>query len=116
MERNDEWIRDQIGITSRPWFRPPYGLNDARTDDIAGGLGFTHVLMWNGSFGDSTPIAPAQILALARQYLKPGTIMLGHANRTTIVPLLPQIHEMITERGLDPVTLDEMFGTARSTG
>jgi peptidoglycan/xylan/chitin deacetylase (PgdA/CDA1 family) len=26
LERNDEWIQTTFGITSRPYFRPPYGV------------------------------------------------------------------------------------------
>ena len=72
--------------------------------------------MWNGSFGDSTPITPEQLMSLARRWLLPGTVMLGHANYPTITPLFGQIQALIAERKLEPVTLDEMFGTSRRTG
>jgi peptidoglycan/xylan/chitin deacetylase (PgdA/CDA1 family) len=116
IERNEAWIESTFGITSRPWFRPPFGNHSARTDHIAGELGFTNILMWNGSFGDSTPITPEQLMSLARRWLLPGTVMLGHANYPTITPLWGQIQALIAERKLEPVTLDEMFGTSRRTG
>jgi len=112
--RNEVWIEDTFGITARPWFRPPYGSHDKRTDDIAGELGYTNIVMWNGSFGDSEAISPEQLLQLAAQYLQPTVIMLGHLNHTTILSLFPQIEALIEERGLQPVTLDEMFGTFRN--
>ncbi len=112
--RNESWIEDTFGITARPWFRPPYGSHDTRTDDIAGKLGYTNILMWNGSFGDSEVISPQQLLSLASQYLQPQTIMLGHLNHPTILSLFPQIQALIEQRSLQPVTLDEMFGTARN--
>jgi peptidoglycan/xylan/chitin deacetylase (PgdA/CDA1 family) len=116
LERNDEWIQTTFGITSRPWFRPPYGAHNPRVDQVAANAGYTHIVMWNGSFGDSTPISPNQLLALANQYLNPGTIMLGHANYPTILPLLSQIVDLIGTRALNPVTLDEMFTTSRNSG
>ena len=116
INRNEDWIQTTFGITSRPWFRPPYGSHTPHTDALAGQLGFTRILMWNGSFGDSTPIPPRQIMGLAAQYLKPGPIMLGHANYTTIESLWDQIQAILTQRGLRPVTLDEMFGTTRQLG
>jgi peptidoglycan-N-acetylglucosamine deacetylase len=116
IERNEQWIESTFGITSRPWFRPPFGSHSSRTDHIAGELGFTNILMWNGSFGDSTPITPEQLMSLARRWLLPGTVMLGHANYPTITPLFGQIQALIAERNLQPVTLDEMFGTSRRTG
>jgi peptidoglycan-N-acetylglucosamine deacetylase len=116
LEQNEEWIQQTYGITARPWWRPPFGSHDERTDELAASLGYTNVLMWNGSYGDSTPIRPREILALARQYLHPGVVMLGHANYPEVTGIFPQLAEVVAARGLHPVTLDEMFGTTRSTG
>jgi len=116
IERNEQWIESTFGITSRPWFRPPFGTHSARTDQLAAELGFTNILMWNGSFGDSTLISPEQLMSLARRWLQPGTVMLGHANHPTITALFGQIQALIAERSLQPVTLDEMFDTSRRTG
>lgn len=116
LERNDEWIQTTFGITARPWYRPPFGHHDSRTDELAGQLGFTRILMWNGSFGDATLLTPQVLMAQAVKYLKPGTVMLGHANHPTVTHLFPQIQSIIEQRKLQPVTLDEMFGTSRATG
>lgn len=116
LEQNEEWIEQTYGITARPWWRPPYGAYDERTNELAASIGYTNVLMWNGSYGDSTPLRPRAILALAREYLHPGVVMLGHANHPTVTHLFPQLAEIVAARALHPVTLDEMFGTSRSTG
>jgi len=116
LEQNEEWIQQTYGITARPWWRPPYGAHDERTDELAASVGYTNVLMWNGSYGDSTLLKPVELLRLARQYFHPGAIMLGHANYPTVTQVFPQIAQIIANRGLHPVTLDEMFGTSRSTG
>lgn len=116
VESNDAWIEQTFGITSRPYFRPPYGAHTAETDQVVADLGYTSILMWNGSFADSVVQSPKTIMNLARRYLQPGVIMLGHANHTPIVPLLPMIEDLIRQRGLQPVTLDTMFGTSRKTG
>jgi peptidoglycan-N-acetylglucosamine deacetylase len=116
LEQNEEWIQQTFGITARPWWRPPYGAHDERTDEIAASLGFTNVLMWNGSYGDSSLLKPPVLLALAKEYLNPGVVLLGHANYLTVTQLFPEIAEIIASRDLHAVTLDEMFGTSRSTG
>jgi peptidoglycan/xylan/chitin deacetylase (PgdA/CDA1 family) len=116
IDRNEQWIEDTFGITARPWFRPPYGFHDRRTDEIAGELGFTNILLWNGTFGDATLLSPAVLMTEARKWLQPTTIMLGHANHPTIVGLFDQIADLIHQRSLTPVTLDKMFSTSRSTG
>ena len=63
LERNEAWIERTFGVTSRPWYRPPYGFHTDRVDDIAGQLGYTNVLMWNGTYGDSGEITPEVLMA-----------------------------------------------------
>jgi len=116
LERNELWINTTFGVTTRPWYRPPYGFHDERVDTIAGSLGYTNVLMWNGSFGDSNLLTPEVLMKQADEYLKPGVVMLGHANHPTVSQLFGQIEDLIRERNLTPVTLDEMFGTSRALG
>ena len=93
LQRNDEWIQTTFGITSRPWFRPPYGYYDARVEEVAAALGFTNILMWNGTLGDATAISPQALLALAQRYLTAGRIVLGHLNHPTVLDLFPRIQE-----------------------
>lgn len=116
IERNEEWIQRTFGITSRPWFRPPFGKHSPRTDAVAGELGFTRILMWEGSFGDSRLLTPEVLLDQARQWLTGGRIVLGHANHPTVTHLFGQLLELVHQRHLQPVTLDRMFGTSRATG
>lgn len=116
IERNEAWIEKTFGITARPWFRPPFGFRSSRTDAVAGELGYTRILLWDGTFGDSQLLTPRVLLEQARKYLQPGVVMLGHANHPTAVQIFDRIQALLTERHLEPVTLDEMFGTSRQTG
>lgn len=116
IERNDEWIEQTFGITSRPWFRPPFGYHSARTDAVAGEIGYTRILMWEGSFGDSRLLTPRVWLEQAQQWLTAGRIVLGHANHPTVTHLFDRMVTLIKHRNLEPVTLDTMFGTSREVG
>jgi peptidoglycan/xylan/chitin deacetylase (PgdA/CDA1 family) len=116
VERNDEWVQRTFGITTRPWFRPPFGFRTDRTDAVVGAVGYTRILMWNGSFGDSALLTPKILIEQATHYLRPGVIMLGHANHRTITRLYGQLTELIRHRHLQPVTLDAVFATSRATG
>ena len=113
---NEEWINRTFGVTSRPWFRPPYGMHNRASDTLAGELGFTRILMWNGDLGDAFVIGEKTLMANARRYLKPGTVVLGHANHPTVTHLYDQLVGLIRERNLKPGTLDEAFGTSRAVG
>ncbi len=116
ISRNESWIEQTFGITARPYFRPPYGYYNERVTQVAADIGYTSILMWNGTFGDASVISPQSLIGLAEQWLQPGTIMLGHLNHETILALFDQIQSIIASRNLEPVTLDEMFGTSRVTG
>ncbi|MCF7547577.1 polysaccharide deacetylase family protein [Pseudonocardia sp. WMMC193] len=116
LARNEDWVQRVFGITTRPYYRPPYGLHDARVDGVAADAGWTRSVLWNGSYSDSTTITPEFLMSQAEKYLTPGRIVLGHANHSTVLGLFDQITDLIRQRGLTPVTLDEMFGTSRATG
>jgi peptidoglycan/xylan/chitin deacetylase (PgdA/CDA1 family) len=109
MESNEDWVFQTFGTSTRPWFRPPFGFRNARTDELAASLGWTNILLWNGSFGDSGLIKPTVLLQQARTYLRPGTIMLGHANKPTVTHLYDRIVEILNQRGLTAKTLNEAF-------
>ncbi|MGW0516276.1 polysaccharide deacetylase family protein [Crossiella sp. NPDC003009] len=116
IERNEAWIEKTFGVTARPWLRPPFGNRDARVDRVAAKHGYTRMVLWNGSFGDSGKLAPDVLYGEVEKWLKPGSVILAHANYPTAVHEFGRIQALIEQRGLQPVTLDEMFGTSRATG
>jgi peptidoglycan/xylan/chitin deacetylase (PgdA/CDA1 family) len=116
LERNEEWIQKTFGITARPWLRPPFGFHSDRTDAVAGEVGYTRILMWEGSFGDARLLTPKVLMEQARQWLTGGRIVLGHANHPTVTHLFDQLVALIQQRRLRPVTLDTMFDTSRAVG
>lgn len=113
LDRNEEWIEHTFGTSTRPYYRPPYGVHNARIDEVAADQGFTRVVLWDGSYSDSKLITPQFLIGQARKYLIPGVIMLGHANHPTVLGLFDQILDLIKQRQLNLVTLDELFGTHR---
>jgi len=116
LERNEEWVVHTFGITTRPYYRPPFGRHSPAVDEVAGGLGYTRTVLWNGSFSDSEVVTTGFLLAQAAKYLQPGVINLGHANHPAVLSCFDQLVELIHSRNLTPVTLDEMFGTSRASG
>jgi peptidoglycan/xylan/chitin deacetylase (PgdA/CDA1 family) len=107
LDRNEEWVTKTISTSTRPYYRPPYGFHNPHIDGVAHDAGYTETVLWNGSYSDSEVITPDFLMTQARRYLQPGTIMLGHANHPTVLGLFGQIQDLITQRGLTPVTLDE---------
>lgn len=105
----ESFLARTFGVSGKPYFRPPYGLIDDRVQAVAASVGYTAPMLWYGSLGDSTLLAPWQLKSLARQWLTAQRIVIGHANYVTVTHCFYEIHRIIDERQLQPVTLDDVY-------
>ncbi|MGY1725213.1 polysaccharide deacetylase family protein [Blastococcus sp. SYSU DS0533] len=108
IRRNRDFLRATFGVDT-PFFRPPYGAHDERTDRIAADLGHPTVAMWNGTFEDYRVLSAEELLAAARRWFNPRTIVVGHANHATVTSVYGQLLDLIAERGLTTVTLGDVW-------
>jgi peptidoglycan/xylan/chitin deacetylase (PgdA/CDA1 family) len=106
---NDDFIRNTYGVEAKPYFRPPYGYHDDRTDSVARSIGYSQPVMWYGSLADSGELSDDQLLAQANQWLLPQHIVIGHANFLTVTRHYGELVDIIRNRGLVPITLDDLF-------
>jgi peptidoglycan/xylan/chitin deacetylase (PgdA/CDA1 family) len=113
INRNEAFFRSTYGVSARPYLRPPYGAHDERVDRIAAELGYSTIVMWWGSLGDSSVLTPAQILANAREWFHAQRIVIGHANHPPVTETFQQMLALIRERHLQTVTLNDVFTYAR---
>ena len=109
--RNDRFLRSTYGVAPEPFFRPPYGSHNSRTDSIAADLGHPTITMWEGSLADSSIVTEDFLLGLARQWFQPQHIVIGHANHPAVTHTYPQLLEIIQQRGLRTVTLADVYRT-----
>jgi peptidoglycan/xylan/chitin deacetylase (PgdA/CDA1 family) len=109
LQRNHAFIQNTYGVDARPYFRPPYGFHDARTDRLAASIGYTVPVLWYGSLSDSALITPAQIVQFATQWFLPQHIIIGHANYEPVTTVFPQLEALIKKRHLQTVTLNDIF-------
>ena len=73
----------------------------------------TSITTWHGTFGDSGLITEAVLLALAKQWIQPQAVVIGHANHPTVTHLYGPIVDIIRHRHLQTVTLDDAWYGAR---
>lgn len=97
--------------TTAPYFRPPFGACDRAVIAGAGATGHSRVIMWDVTGQDtSRPGADA----IARNAVGPatrGSIILLHTISQT-ADALPSIISGLRKKGLQPVTLAELFRAA----
>ncbi len=110
LTRNDEEIRRLFGVSSKPYFRPPYGYYDARVLAAAASCGFTRPVLWFGSLADSSNISSAEVYAYAEKYALAQHIVIGHLNYRGVVSALDRIRALLDRRGLKTVTIRDYYG------
>lgn len=110
LTRNDEEIMRLFGVSSKPYFRPPYGYYDARVLAAAASCGFTRPVLWFGSLADSSNISSAEVYAYAEKYALAQHIVIGHLNYRGVVSELDRIRALLDWRGLKTVTIRDYYG------
>jgi peptidoglycan/xylan/chitin deacetylase (PgdA/CDA1 family) len=97
--------------TTAPYFRPPYGACDAAVIAGAGATGHSRVIMWDVTGGDTLRPGAGAIARNAVGPARPGSIILLHTISQT-ADALPSIITGLRKKGLQPVTLAELFRAA----
>jgi len=109
--RAHDIILDIFGVDARPWYRPPYGNRNARTDAAAAAVGYTAPIMWYGTLGDSINKTGPQLIGQANQWFLPQSIVLGHVNHPEVTTVFPELQQIVRDRDLTTVTLNDVFVT-----
>lgn len=104
-----DFLLTNYGVDATPYFRPPFGNHDARVDSVAAGLGYTTPVMWYGSLSDAGEITPDQLREFAGKWIGEKRIVIGHANFPAVTECFGYIKDLILERKLQPVTLNDLY-------
>jgi peptidoglycan/xylan/chitin deacetylase (PgdA/CDA1 family) len=108
-ERTKMFLLNTFGVDGTPYYRPPFGYHNASVDTIASDHGYTVPTLWYGSLSDSGLITEQYLLECANKYFTAQSIIIGHANHPPVTHVYDQLVDIITERGLAMVTLDDVF-------
>lgn len=106
------FLKNTFGVTGAPFYRPPFGRHNARVDRVAADLGYRVPVMWYGSLSDSGLITEQYLIECAHKYFNPQTIVIGHANFAPVTRCYGQLVDIIRERNLALVTLDDVLTVA----
>lgn len=110
LTRNDEEIQRLFGVSSKPYFRPPYGYYDARVLAAAASCGFTRPVLWYGSLADSSNIPSQEVLRFAKRYVDARRIIIGHLNYPGVISVMDEIKDIMDSKGLTTVTIRDYYG------
>jgi peptidoglycan-N-acetylglucosamine deacetylase len=107
--RSKRFLQSTFGVDGTPFYRPPFGYRNATVDAIAADHGYTVPTLWYGSLSDSGLITEDYLLECARKYFTAQSIVIGHANHLPVTRVYGQLLDIIRERDLSMVTLDDVF-------
>lgn len=115
LQRTERVIAQIIGTSTKPWFRPPYGASSTAVRAGVGLAGWRYEVMWDVDTIDWKPVADggptvSQIVAKVSAKAQGGSIVLMHLGGYNTLEALPGILAAVEAKGLQPVTLGEMFG------
>ncbi|MEV0358149.1 polysaccharide deacetylase family protein [Nocardia sp. NPDC050697] len=109
--RSKQFLLDTYGVDGTPFYRPPFGYHNAVVDEVAADHGYAVPTLWYGSLADSGLITEEHLLKCARTYFTAQAIVIGHANHPPVTRVYGQLLDIIRERGLSLVTLNDVFRT-----
>ncbi|MUM18825.1 polysaccharide deacetylase family protein [Mycobacterium sp. CBMA271] len=109
LTRNTKFLTNTYGVDPAPYFRPPYGKHNAATDSVTQSLGYGPPVLWYGSLSDSGVVTPQYIVDMAHKYFNPQAIVIGHLNHPPVTTVYRQMIDVITERQLRTVTLNDVY-------
>ena len=77
-------IQNTLGITSKPYFRAPYGQTNTSVLTTVGNQGYNYTIGWTVDTTDYTGISSTQIANKVIGNLLPGSIYLLHASTASV--------------------------------
>ncbi len=110
LERMENKIQEIAEVSTKPYFRPPYGEFDPKVNRVAYEAGYTFNIMWLvDSFGWEGR-SPDSIVAVTLAYAFNGSIFLYHTDNPRDFAALGEIIKGLDERGLQMVTIPQLLG------
>lgn len=108
-------IQAASGLTSKPFFRPPFGTQSPTIRSAVASAGFAYTVLWDVDTNDGTPSTQGgptaqDIVSRVLSRANGGSIVLLHLGGTHTLEALPGIVAGLNQAGLAPVNLAEMFG------
>ena len=111
-----EAVIAEVGATTKPWFRPPYGAWDEGVARAVADAGWAYLVMWDIDTIDWRPTADggptaSDIVTKVVSRAQGGSIVLMHLGGFHTLEALPELVAGLRAKGLVPVTLSELLGS-----
>ncbi len=103
------FIEKTYGVDARPYYRAPYGALNSKVIQAAEDIGYTRPVSWSHSLVDMPGQSAKRMRHHANEGFIDGNIVLSHANSLVVSKNIDALLEVISERNLSLVTLNDVF-------
>jgi len=109
LAKTEEVVKRIAGVSTRPYWRPPFGAYNATVLRVAGESGYKTVYWTLDSADWREESTTASITARALKYVEPGGIIVMHGTLKKTALALPEMIQQMQARGLHPTTLSDLL-------
>lgn len=112
LRRTEEKVQEVAGVSTKPYFRPPFGDFDRSVNQVVREAGYDYNVLWlvDGMGWDGRSTKSVVAVTLANAYN--GAIFLYHADNPREPAALEEIIAGLNEGGLQLVTIPQLLGKA----
>lgn len=111
LQQTETIIKSITGVSTKPYFRPPYGAYDSTVLQVVGDAGYTKTIYWTIDTIDWRGDATQTIIDRVLDNAVPGAIVLMHTGTGAYNTkyALPEIISSLKADGYQFVTLDQLL-------
>lgn len=116
ISKTDAIFNKITGLSTIPYFRPPYGIYNSSVLKTVGAAGYTYTIFWTIDTLDWTGLSAKDITKKVLNKASPGSIVLMHAGGGAVntPAALPDIIKGLKNMGYDFVTIPELLDYIQS--
>ena len=110
LSRTDAIIQNLTGLSTKPYFRPPYGDYDASVNTDAGAEGYGYNVMWSVDSYGWRGLPSQEIVSRVLSLVQPGSIVIFHVgSESQDGPALQAVIDGLRAMGYSFASLDQYF-------
>lgn len=115
--KTETYIRTLTGVTTKPYFRPPYGAYNTSVLQTVGSLGYTKTITWTIDTIDWDGRSASRITSKVMNNIVPGAIVLMHtgSGAPNTPAALPTIIKSLKAKGYRFVTIPKLLSISTSS-
>jgi len=107
--RTEDLIRRMTGLSTKPYFRFPYGARNGGLVALVNQEGYLSIFWTIDTLDWDTSTTCEQIRSRVMRNIKPGAIILMHCGSPQEAQALPLVIRDLREMGYEPTTLTELL-------